>query len=165
MESIDQRSFLALAENVAERSNCIRRSVGSVIVKQGQVISVGWNGLPQSGGDCREAGCPRCINGGDTGSGYETCICIHAEQHAIADAARRGIATEGCTMYVTLRPCLQCLAIARASGILQVFFHGEDWRYPKEVEGVYARLASQFDAFGRVGDERGVEAAGALETF
>lgn len=153
-----------MAEDVAKRSNCIRRSVGAVIERQGQVISVGWNGLPEHDGDCRDAGCPRCINGGNTGSGYETCICIHAEQHAIAEAARHGLATKGCTMYVTLRPCLQCLAIARASGILRIFFHGEDWKYPKEIEAVYEKLTAQFDAFGRVDDERGLEAR-ALKTF
>lgn len=153
-----------MADNLAGRSNCIRRSVGAVIVRQGQVISVGWNGLPERDGDCREAGCPRCINGGDTGSGYETCICIHAEQHAIADAARRGLTTEGCTMYVTLRPCLQCLAIARASGILRILFHGEDWKYPEEIEAVYEKLANQFDTFGRIDEEWGSEAAGALGT-
>jgi deoxycytidylate deaminase len=67
--------------------------------------------------DCREAGCPRCINGGVTGSGYETCVCIHAEQRAIADAARRGVSTDNSVLYVNLRPCLQCLAIAKAAGI------------------------------------------------
>jgi dCMP deaminase len=149
MAQSDHRSFMALAEKAARRSNCVRRSVGAVIVGQGQVVSTGWNGVPESRGDCREAGCPRCINGGDTGSGYETCVCIHAEQHAIADAARRGVSTDGCTMYVNLRPCMQCLAIARASGVRRVFFEGEDWKYPGEIEAVYQRLAGEFDAFGR----------------
>jgi dCMP deaminase len=149
MEQTDHRLFMELAEKAAGKSNCIRRSVGAVIVAQELVVSTGWNGLPESRGDCREAGCPRCINGGDTGSGYETCICIHAEQHAIADAARRGVSTDGCTMYVNLRPCMQCLAIARASGVRRIFFDGEDWKYPEEIEVVYQRLAGQFDAFGR----------------
>src|SRR5450755_1030940 len=133
MEQTDHRLFMELAEKAACRSNCIRRSVGAVIVGQGQVVSTGWNGLPESRGDCREAGCPRCIAGGDTGSGYETCICIHAEQHAVADAARRGIDTNGTDLYVNLRPCLQCLAVAKAAGVRRIYF-GETWTYPAEIE-------------------------------
>lgn len=156
----DRGVFMKMAEDVAGLSNCIRRSVGAVIVRQGQVVSKGWNGLPESSGNCRDAGCPRCITGGDTGSGYENCICIHAEQHAIADAARRGVSTENSTMYVNLRPCLQCLATARASGVRRIFFDGEEWKYPEEIEAVYAKLAGEFEAFGRVDVEEGAELAG-----
>lgn len=148
-ERVDHRRFMAMAEEVARRSNCIRRAVGAIIVANGKVVSKGWNGVSEDRADCREAGCSRCINGGDTGSGYDTCICIHAEQHAIAEAAKRGVNTEGCTMYINLRPCLQCLAIARAAGVRGIFFAGEDWTYPAEIETVYARLARQFDCFER----------------
>ena len=106
-----------MANKVEQRSNCSRRAVGALIVRQGQVVAVGWNGVTESHKDCREASCPRCINGGDTGSGYETCICIHAEQSAIANAARQGVSTKDSVMFVNLRPCLECLAIAIASGV------------------------------------------------
>jgi dCMP deaminase len=160
MESAGHGKFLTMAEDVARSSNCVRRAVGAVIVSHGQVVSKGWNGLMEGSGNCRDAGCPRCINGGDTGSGYETCICIHAEQRAIADAARRGLGTDNSTMYVNLRPCLQCLAIAKASGIRRIFFHGEDWKYPPEIEAVYATLAGEFEAFARIGLEERAELAG-----
>lgn len=153
MKTPDHSTYMTMAEEVSEKSNCVRRSVGAVIVRQGQVLSSGWNGLPERRGDCRDAGCPRCIYGGDTGSGYENCICIHAEQHAIADAARRGVSIEGSTMYVNLRPCLQCLAVARASGVRRIFFHGEDWKYPENLEAVYKQLTEQFEDFGRAVEE------------
>src|SRR5579864_4346235 len=92
------KTFMAMASDAARRSNCVRRAVGAIIVRQGQVIAAGWNGVSVRHGDCRAAGCPRCINGGDTGSGYETYICIHAEQSAIADAARRGVVTDDSIM-------------------------------------------------------------------
>ena len=148
----DHRSFMAMADNVARRSNCIRRAVGAVIVRQGQVIAAGWNGVSKDYRDCRNAGCPRCIEGGDTGSGYETCICIHAEQCAIADAAKRGVNTNDSIMYVNLRPCLQCLAIAKASGVREIYYGGEHWNYSDEVEKVYRTLAEQFDCFVHFGE-------------
>lgn len=150
MARADHSAFMRIAEDVASMSNCIRRSVGAVIVRKGQVVSKGWNGLPDTSGNCRDGGCPRCINGGDTGSGYENCICIHAEQHAIADAAIRGISTNNSTMYVNLRPCMQCLAIAKASGVRRILFGGVDWKYPEEIEAVYTKLAGEFEVFGRV---------------
>ena len=112
MTSDDVR-FMKMANDAALRSNCIRRGVGAVILRNGEVLAVGWNGVSAVYRDCAEAGCPRCINGGVTGTGYEQCICIHAEQRAIADAAARGVTTRDSVLYVNLRPCLQCLAISR----------------------------------------------------
>lgn len=149
MNATDHETMMAMANQVAQRSNCVRRSVGAVIVRQGQTISSGWNGVSDAHRNCREAGCPRCIAGGDTGSGYETCVCIHAEQRAIADAARRGVNTDNSVMYVNLRPCLQCLAIAKAAGIRRIYF-GENWAYPDDIEAVYATLTAEFDTFAQV---------------
>lgn len=155
----DHTTFLSIANRIANRSNCIRRNVGALIVRDGQVLAEGWNGVSAYHLDCREAGCPRCINGGSTGSGYETCICIHAEQRAIADAARRGISTQDTILYVNLRPCLQCLVTAKAAGIRDVFFCGEDWTYSSETEEVYRTFSREFDAFSRVEGVRGSEMA------
>lgn len=162
MQPSDHMAFMAIANNVASRSNCVRRAVGALIVRQGQVVATGWNGVSESHKDCREAGCPRCINGGDTGSGYETCICIHAEQRAIADAARRGVSTKDSILYVNLRPCLQCLAIARASGVREIFYAGENWTYSDEIEKVYRTLSAQLDSFVRIADLQGSELAGSV---
>jgi dCMP deaminase len=158
MRPDNHQAFLAIANNVSRRSNCVRRSVGALIVREGQVIAEGWNGVSESHKDCREAGCPRCINGGDTGSGYEMCICIHAEQRAIGDAARRGVSTKDSILYVNLRPCLQCLAIAKASGVREVFYCGQDWNYSDEIEGIYRTLSDQFDSFRRIAELQGSEA-------
>jgi len=151
-EHEDHKVFMTMANEVSHRSNCVRRSVGAVLVRERQVIASGWNGVSEKHADCRSAGCPRCINGGDTGSGYETCICIHAEQSAIADAARRGVSTKNSTLYVNLRPCLQCLAISRAAGVRRIFY-GEDWKYSEEIEGVYRTLSDEFDSFSRLIEE------------
>lgn len=146
MKSGNNWEFITMANNAARRSNCIRRDVGAVIVREGEILATGWNGVSENHKDCGEAGCPRCINGGDTGSGYEECICIHAEQRAIADAAKRGITTRDSILYVNLRPCLQCLAISMAAGVREVYF-SEDWTVPESIEKVYRALSDQFDIF------------------
>ena len=150
MMSASHEHFMSLANRVASESNCIRRSVGAVIVVDGLVITEGWNGVPGDYKDCREAGCPRCIQGGETGRGYDTCICIHAEQRAVSDAAKRGVSVKDSILYVNLRPCIQCLVIAKSSGVREVYYSGKDWNYSAEIEAAYRRLADQFDSFSRV---------------
>ena len=78
--------------------------------------------------------------------------CIHAEQRAIADAARSGISTDHTSMYVNLRPCMQCLAIAKAAGVCEVFY-GANWTNPDDVEAVYRTLSAEFDVFNRIDAE------------
>jgi dCMP deaminase len=141
--------FIQAAHKAAEKSNCIRRAVGAVIVKNGEVLANGWNGVSDAYASCGEAGCPRCIEGGSTGSGYEFCICVHAEQRAIGDAAARGVITRNSRLYVNLRPCLQCLGMIRAAGIDEVFFD-EDWTYLDSLEKIYQEQARAFRSFGHI---------------
>lgn len=137
---------IALAKNVAQKSNCIRRSVGAVIIRNDEILATGWNGVSESYDDCRSEGCPRCINRGIASVEYHECICRHAEQSAIADAAARGVNTHGSHLYVTRRPCFQCLAVCRAAGVSGIFFE-EAWTYPEELERKYLARAAEFDSF------------------
>lgn len=65
-------------------------------------------------------------------------------------------------MYVNLRPCLQCLAIALASGVREIFYTGKQWTYSEEIEKVYRTLSDQFDCFSRIAELQGSELAGSL---
>ncbi len=147
---------MKIAEDAAGKSNCLRRKVGAAIILDGEVVATGWNGVSGAFRDCAEAGCQRCIDGADTAIGYEQCICIHAEQKAIAEAAFRGVSTNEAVLYVTLRPCRQCLAIARAAGISGVVFD-QDWTYPDSFEKPYRALAFEFSIFGRLSGGRVIE--------
>lgn len=140
--------FLGVAQQVSRRSNCSSRQVGAVIVRNSVVLTEGFNGVSSRFENCRVAGCKRCTLGGLTGVGYDNCICIHAEQRAIAEAAARGIAVSGATLYLTLRPCLQCLLLMYAAGIEQVWY-SEDWAYPDDREESYQTLVARFAAFAR----------------
>ena len=80
------------------------------------------------------------------GTGYDSCICIHAEQMALAKAARNGESVRGATLYVNLRPCLSCLNLALAAGVKKIVYK-ETWSYDRELEFQYKRLSRRLSAF------------------
>jgi dCMP deaminase len=131
--------FMRIAHEAARRSNCIRRQVGAIIVKDRAIISTGYNGTPMGVRNCCDGGCLRCQSEAEPGEGYDTCICVHAEENAIVLAARHGTATDGSTLYSTLRPCFGCIKSAIQAGIKEVVYDG-DFAYPSELESVYSSL-------------------------
>jgi len=107
--------FMSTALLISSRSSCERLHVGCIIVSGGQqehrIIAAGYNGfLP---------GAPHKSRVRD---GHEQAT-VHAEQNAIADAARRGIPLDGSTAYITHFPCINCAKILVAAGIRQIKFH------------------------------------------
>ena len=68
---------------VKTRSNCTRRNVAAVIVKDRRIISTGYNGAPRGVRNCNEGGCPRCASDAPSGTALGDCICSHAEENAI----------------------------------------------------------------------------------
>ncbi|MEX2381253.1 MAG: deaminase [Opitutales bacterium] len=107
--------FMATAFLIASRSACERLHVGCVLVTSGEeknrIVAAGYNGfLP---------GAPhfsRVRDGHEQGT-------VHAEQNAIADAARRGSSVGGAQAYVTHYPCVSCAKILASSGIRTVKYH------------------------------------------
>jgi dCMP deaminase len=116
--------FMLMVEVVKKRAYCTRRQVGSLIVRDFRIISTGYNGTPHKIKNCSEGGCLRCQRR-DKGEikGYEyeeSCICIHAEQNAIIQAALHGSSTRGATLYTTTNPCSSCAKIIANAGIIRV---------------------------------------------
>ena len=103
--------FMGIALAVRSRASCTGRRVGAVIVRDGRILSTGYNGTPSAMTNCEDGGCHRCANRDQypSGTGYDLCICVHAEQNALLAAARFGVAVAGCTIYTTLQPCFGCL--------------------------------------------------------
>jgi dCMP deaminase len=112
--------FMNIACMVSSRSTCIRRHVGSVIVRGKQIVSTGYNGAPQGMSHCLDIGCAR--EGVPSGERSELCRGAHAEQNAINFAARHGIAIEGATIYTTHLPCSWCAKSIVNSGIRRVVY-------------------------------------------
>jgi len=113
--------FMSTALLISSRSACERLHVGCVVVSGGdqanRVMAAGYNGfLP---------GSPHLSRVRD---GHEQAT-VHAEQNAVADAARRGVQIEGATVYVTHFPCINCAKILASAGIRKVKYH---WDYKND---------------------------------
>ncbi|KAF4462200.1 dCMP deaminase, partial [Fusarium albosuccineum] len=117
--------FMELASLASQRSNCMKRRVGCVLVgKERRVISTGYNGTPMGLQNCAEGGCPRCNEGNSSGVGLSTCLCIHAEENALLEAGRERI-REGSVLYCDTCPCLTCSIKICQVGISEVVYaHG-----------------------------------------
>jgi len=128
--------FLEIARVVARRSNCSRRQVAAVIVNDRRIISTGYNGTPRGIRNCFEGGCPRCAGDGESGANLRECICAHAEENAIVQAAYHGISVRGGTLYCTISPCLMCAKMIINAGLVEVIYEG-DYRFTEQVESLF----------------------------
>lgn len=117
--------FMETAHVVAKRSNCMRRHVGAVIMKDNHILSTGYNGTPRGVKNCFDGGCPRCSGKVKSGTHLDECLCTHAEQNAICQAAYYGVAIAGSTIYITISPCLTCAKLIINAGIKEVVYGGD----------------------------------------
>ncbi|EME81218.1 uncharacterized protein MYCFIDRAFT_89372 [Pseudocercospora fijiensis CIRAD86] len=117
--------FMTLASLAARRSNCMRRQVGCVLVRNRRVMATGYNGTPRNIRNCNDGGCPRC-NGHNAaaisgGADLSTCLCIHAEENALLEAGRERVG-DGGVLYCNTCPCLTCTIKIVQVGITEVVF-------------------------------------------
>jgi len=131
---LKDENFINIASEIATASKCVSKQVGAVIVKNGRILSTGYNGTP--------AGFTNCCDYWDnkyTSEHHEWSKMyeIHAEMNAIIWAAREGISIKGATIYVTLEPCSECSKNLIASGIERIV-------YAKEYEHTNSELVSKF---------------------
>ena len=103
--------LMQMALIVAERSTCTRLGVGAVVARDSRVISTGYNGPPSGMDHCDHS---------PTDSACERSV--HAELNALIFAARNGVRTEGCILYVTHMPCYKCAQAIINSGIKEVVY-------------------------------------------
>lgn len=115
--------FLGIAKVVALRSNCVKRKVAAVIVKDKRIIATGYNGTPRGVQNCNEGGCPRCNQMASSGTQLEECLCSHGEENAITQSAYHGVTIKESTLYTTFSPCLLCTKMIINSGIKEVVFN------------------------------------------
>ncbi len=114
--------FMQIAELVATRSTCLRRSVGAIIVKDKRILATGYNGAPTGVPHCAETGCLRVQQNVPSGQRHELCRGIHAEQNAIIQAASHGVTISGADLYCTNLPCSICTKMIINAGLKTIFY-------------------------------------------
>jgi dCMP deaminase len=142
--------FMLLAVATRERAACLRRHVGAILVADQRIIATGYNGTPTGFPNCDEGGCHRCAHPEryEQGRGYDVCICVHAEQNAVLQAAKLGYSVHGARCYTTLRPCFGCLKELYQAGVAGVRYLNS-WAPSDPVErDAYRALLAEMDARG-----------------
>ncbi|MDF1874244.1 dCMP deaminase family protein [Sulfurimonas sp. SAG-AH-194-I05] len=131
---LNDKNFIKIATELATASKCVSKHVGAVIVKDGRILSTGYNGTPTGYTNCSDH-----WNGKYTSEHHEWSKTyeIHAEMNAIIWAARQGISIENATIYVTLEPCSECSKNLIASGIKRIV-------YAKPYEHTHSDTISKF---------------------
>ncbi len=124
--------FLKIAFDVAERSTCLRRRVGAILVKNKRILATGYNGAPSGLRHCEEVGCIREKHGIPSGERHELCRGLHAEMNAFLQAAMHGVSTQGADLYTTTYPCSLCAKMIINAGVARVIEAGE---YPDSLAG------------------------------
>jgi len=114
--------FMNIAAVASTRSNCSRRHVGAVIVRDHRIITTGYNGTPKGVRNCDEGGCPRCASNAPSGEKLGECICCHAEENAIVQAAYHGVSVNNASIYTTYSPCFLCAKMIINAGIKEVIY-------------------------------------------
>lgn len=117
-----QEYFTQISLMVAQRSTCIRRKVGAVIVRNKRMLTTGYNGAPSGVSHCLDVGCLRDQLGIPSGQRHELCRGLHAEQNAIIQAATHGVSIEGADLYCTNQPCIICTKMIINAGIRRVYY-------------------------------------------
>ena len=132
--------YLDIAASVSERSTCLRRHYGCVIVKNDEIISTGYAGAPRGRKNCDELGyCAREQLNIPRGERYEMCRSVHAEQNAIISAARKDLI--GSSLYLVgkevkdnsyvknANPCILCKRFILNAGIKEIIIRKDKTNY------------------------------------
>lgn len=138
--------FLTICRAVASKSPCRSRNIGAIIVREKSVVSTGFNGPPRGVPHCGSSRvskdkelqmafsnegitieqqmsevCPRRLLHYPSGEGMDWCPAQHAEENAISNAARNGVSTVGCQLYLdSVIPCANCFGTIINAGIVEV---------------------------------------------
>jgi len=111
--------FMNIAKEVASRSTCDRKHIGSVIVKDKTILSTGYNGSIR--------GMPHCDEVGHMMENDHCVATIHAEANAILQAAKNGVMIDNAEIYITASPCWFCFKMLANAGIKKIYY-GEFYR-------------------------------------
>lgn len=140
--------YINIAKAVSERSTCLKKHYGAVIVSGGEIISTGYNNPPRGEPHC--ATCSKCDSGKDVAT-FSTCPAVHAEMNALLSAARKDMI--GADLYlagysvktgepieVASWPCEICLRLIKNAGIYRIINSTGVIYMRSDVDGVLKQL-------------------------
>jgi dCMP deaminase len=141
MERVSKHNYyLDIAQTVSERSTCLRRRFGAIIVKDDAIVSTGYNGAPRGRINCCDIGsCTRETLGIPRGERYEMCRSLHSEMNAIISASREEMI--GATLYMCctdpkdgsvvggVSSCMMCKRFIINAGITKVIIRENKFEY------------------------------------
>lgn len=107
--------YMNVAMDAANLSHAIRRKVGAVAVRDGNIIAFGYNGTPAGDDNC-------CEINGESGLVTKDTV-IHAEENLVLKLARSTISSDGCTVYTTTEPCIRCARMLHGVGIARLVYN------------------------------------------
>jgi dCMP deaminase len=110
--------YMDIAERVSQMSYAVRLQVGSVLVKDDNIISYGWNGTPKGW----DNDCETMLPDGTLKTKLET---IHSEANCLSKIAKSTISSEGATLFCTHAPCIDCAKMIYQAGIFTVYYRNE----------------------------------------
>jgi len=110
-----------MAYLACQRSTCMRRHVGAVLVRDNQILATGYNGSPKNISHCSESGCLREKMNVPAGEKHELCRGVHAEQNAIIQCSINGASTRNAVLYCTNQPCSICAKLIINAEIKTVY--------------------------------------------
>ncbi|KIL71665.1 hypothetical protein M378DRAFT_64520, partial [Amanita muscaria Koide BX008] len=113
--------FMTLASLASRRSNCMKRRVGAVLVRDKRIIAAGYNGTARGLLNCNEGGCPECNKTTSLNAPRE-CVCLHAEENALLEAGRERIGQDA-VLYCNTCPCLRCTVKIIQTGVRTVVYN------------------------------------------
>lgn len=140
-------AYMQMAEVWAKRSKANRKQVGALIVKDRQIISDGYNGMPAADQDdtCEEWAMPDYYDGRDGIGGPPDMVlrtkpeALHAESNALTKIAENGgVGARGATLYVTMSPCFECSKLIKQSKIAKVVYR-EQYRDTSGIDFLKSR--------------------------
>ena len=119
-----KKYFKKILKETAAMSTCARVQVGCIIVRDGRIISTGWNGVPAGQDHCKN----EYVFGGlpiESHHTWSTKHEVHAETNAIGYAAKNGVSTKDADVYTSVSPCIDCAKLIIAAGIKYVYYTDE----------------------------------------
>jgi dCMP deaminase len=121
MRISSEEMYIEILNIISKRSTCLKRQVSAIIVKDGRIISMGYNGSPHGSKNCCDE--HKCLREDSiSGENLQNCYAIHAEINAISFAAKYGISCNDSIMYASTQPCIHCAKAIISSGIKKVIY-------------------------------------------